>query len=174
MPLPLARLTCHAPTSVLLGLLMVLTAPYWQQAHAQTFGAWKLACDAGAVSCYVEQNTSLTDTGQRVLRVMAGDLGPERRPVLHLTVPLGIYIPLGVALRVDAGLQRKAEVHTCTSDGCEAMLPLDAELLAALTGGQLTQVAFLDAVTRRQITVAVPMAGFAQAYTGLQQRAATR
>jgi invasion protein IalB len=105
---------------------------------------------------------------------MAGDLGPERQPVLHLTVPLGIYIPLGVALRVDAGPQRKAEIHTCTTDGCEAMIPLDAELLAALTGGQLTQVAFLDAVTRRQITVAMPMTGFAQAYTALQRKATAR
>lgn len=172
MPSPLARFPFTAPTSVLLGCMLLLTAAFGPQANAQVFNNWQLACEASRVTCYVSQNTSLTETGQRVLRAVAGNLGPEEQPVLHLTVPLGIYIPLGVALRVDAGPQRKAEVHTCTSDGCEAVLPLDAELLAALTGGQLTQVAFLDAVTRRQITVAVPMAGFAQAYTALQQRAA--
>lgn len=165
----------HRPYRLLIsGLILALGGQFALDAEAQTFENWRLSCEVDKPPCYISQSTTLKETGQRILRVLAGNLGPEGRPVLHLSVPLGIYIPLGVALRVDEGPQLKAEVHTCTPDSCEAMLPLDAELLAALESGEITQVAFLDAVTRRQITVAVPMAGFSQAYTALQQKAGPR
>ena len=168
------------PIAVLLCLFLTLGGPFSRPAEAQapspkqTFESWLLACEGGRPLCYISQSIQLTETGQRILRVAAGNLGPEGQPILHLTVPLGIHLPLGVALRVDEGPQHKAEVQTCTADGCEATLLLDTELLAALNDGKLTQVAFLDAVTRRQITVAVPMAGFRQAHTALQQQATGR
>lgn len=174
------RATGRLPIAVLLCLFLTLGGPFSRPAEAQapspkqTFESWLLSCEDGRPPCYISQSIQLKETGQRILRVVTGHLGPEGRPILHLTVPLGIYLPLGVALRVDEGPQRKAEVQTCTADGCEATLLLDTELLTALTEGKLTQVAFLDAVTRRQITVAVPMAGFRQAYTALQQQAASR
>lgn len=168
------------PIAVLLCLFLTLGGPFSRPAEAQapspkqTFESWLLACEGGRPFCYISQSIELTETRQRILRVVAGNLGPEGQPILHLTVPLGIHLPLGVALRVDEGPQHKAEVQTCTADGCEATLLLDTELLAALNDGKLTQVAFLDAVTRRQITVAVPMAGFRQAHTALQQQATGR
>lgn len=172
------RLLIYVLSSLILALASQFPRPAAAQAPSpsptQTFESWRLSCEGGKPPCFISQSIQLTDTGQRILRVMAGNLGPEERPVLHLTVPLGIYIPLGVALRVDDDPQRKAEVHTCTADGCEALLLLDPELLAALAGGKLTQVAFLDAVTRRQITVAVPLAGFGLAYTALQRQAGAR
>lgn len=170
------RLLLSILPGVILAIAGQISLPAAAQAPSpkQTFESWLLSCEDGRPPCYISQSIQLTETGQRILRVVTGHLGPEGRPILHLTVPLGIYLPLGVALRVDEGPQRKAEVQTCTADGCEATLLLDTELLASLTEGKLMQVAFLDAVTRRQITVAVPMAGFRQAHTALQQQATGR
>jgi invasion protein IalB len=185
MLLALSHRIFRLSQSALLGLLLLASVQLTAQAQAQTpnpspppqaqtFQGWLLTCEVETQPCFVSQSTHLKDTGERVLRVVAGHLGAEGKPVLHLSVPLGIYLPLGVALKIDEGAQLKVEVHTCTPGGCEAMLNLDAELLGALSGGKVSQVAFLDAVTRRQVTVAVPMAGFKEAYAALEQKAAAR
>lgn len=139
---------------------------------AQTFQDWILSCDTEATPCYVSQSASLKETGQRVFRVVVGPLGAGGKPIVHLSVPLSIYLPAGVALKIDEGAQLKAEVQTCTPRGCEAMLDLDAALLKSLEGAKVSQVAFLDAVTRRQITMVVSMLGFRNAYAALKQQAA--
>lgn len=138
----------------------------------QTFQDWVLTCEAETKPCYVSQSATLKETGQRVFRVVVGYLGAEGKPILHMSVPLGIYIPAGVALKIDEGAQLKTEVQTCTPGGCEAMLNLDAALIESLESAKASQAAFLDAVTRRQVTIVVSMAGFKEAYAALKQQAA--
>jgi len=145
-----------------------------QPAASEVFQDWVLTCEAVGKPCYVSQSANLKETGQRVLRVAVGYLDAESKPLLHLSVPLGIYIPAGVALKIDEVAQLKAEVRTCTASGCEAILHLDNSLSESLEAAKTSQVAFLDALTRRQIVIVVSMAGFKEAYGALKQKTATR
>ena len=160
-------------------LLLGTVLPAAVQVHAQpaaseVFQDWLLTCGAVGKSCYVSQSANLKETGQRVLRVAVGYLDAENQPLLHLLVPLGIYIPAGVALKVDEVRQLKAEVRTCTASGCEAMLQLDNSLSESLEGAKICQVAFLDALTRQQIVIVVSMAGFKEAYGALKRQTGSR
>ncbi len=145
------------------------TAPAGKQPPFETFQDWRLQCDAGKKRCFIFQNTNLEKTGQQILAVVVGNLGPEGKHILHLTVPLGIYLPPGVAIRIDEGKQIDIPVLTCTPKGCEAVLNMEVPLWSALEKGKAANVAFLDAVTRRQITVAVSLSGFTDAYTALRR-----
>jgi len=135
----------------------------------QAFKDWLFKCEAEPKRCFAFQHTSLQETGQRLLGVVVGNLGPEGKQILHLTVPLGIYIPPGVAMKIDQGQQITVPVFTCTPTGCEAMLDLEAPLLSDLERAKAMNVAFLDAVTRRQITVTVSLAGFHAAYASVRR-----
>lgn len=138
-------------------------------APPQKFQDWQLKCEAETKRCYTFQRTDLQTTGQQVLNVVLGNIGPEGKHVVHFTVPLSIYIPPGIALKIDEGEQINVPVHTCTPNGCEAMLDLDVGLLAALESAKASNVAFLDAATRKQITIGVSMAGFKEAYAALRR-----
>lgn len=135
----------------------------------QVFKDWKLQCEAETKRCYIFQRTDVQETGQRVLNVVIGNLGPDGKQVLHFTVPLGIYIPAGIAMKIDEDEQMTIPVHTCMPAGCEGMLNLEAKTLAALESAKGVNIAFLDAVTRNQITVGVSVSGFRDAYTALRR-----
>lgn len=157
-------------------LVAVHSMPAWAQskdaeakaAPAQVFQDWKLQCEAKAKRCYIFQRTDLQTSGQQVLNVVVGNLGPDGTHIMHFTVPLGIYIPPGIAMKIDDGDQINVPVHTCTPNGCEAILSLESKVLSTLESAKTTNVAFLDAVTRQQLTIGVSMAGFSDAYAALR------
>lgn len=141
---------------------------------AQVFRDWRLQCERDSKRCFIYQRTDLQKTGQQVLGVVVGNLGPKGEHIIHLTIPLGIYIPPGVALKIDDGEQISLSVHTCSPKGCEAMINMEQSLLSALQKGKAANIAFLDAVTRRQITVGVSLMGFGDAYAALRRRLSLR
>lgn len=156
------------------------------QFESQTFNDWKLDCEAQdkqtkkadtAVQdkrCFIFQNVHLQDSDQRILGVIVGNLGEKGQSILHVTVPLGVFIPAKVALKIGDGEQFQAGVQTCTVLGCEVVFELDEFVIGALLDAELTSVAFLDAVTRRQITVGLSMTGFKTAYHALKKTLATK
>ncbi len=84
-----------------------------------------------------------------------------------MTVPLGVLLPSGVALKVDKGQRFDAPFKICTAKGCEAGIPRDDLLLRTMKRGLVARIAFLDGITRRQITVPVSLKGFAAAFRTL-------
>lgn len=155
-----------------LSRLAMLPAFFLSVAVAQenvdrTFQNWMFRCEKPAQRCYVFQNVHLEATGQKVIGVVAGALGPNGERILHFTVPLGIHLPVGVVLKIDDAAQFTAPVETCIATGCELAIPLDDPRLKTLLEALVVRVGFLDAVTRRQITVAISMQGFKDAYAAM-------
>lgn len=139
--------------------------------NGQVFKDWVVKCEGGegqSERCYIVQNIVITQTGQRLLTFTAGYIGADSGPVAHLLLPLGMYLPAGVALKVDSGEQFKAPVIICSANGCEASLSLDDDLLPQLKNGLVAQVAFLDGTARRQITISVSLKGFTAAFNSLK------
>ena len=53
-----------------------------------------------------------------------------RRAMLAALMPLGIFLPAGVAARNDKGEQFALVPQTCTKNGCEAAVVLNDKTLA--------------------------------------------
>ena len=110
----------------------------------------------------------ITESGQRLLTLAAGYLGPKGEPWITLSVPLGMFLPAGVALKVDEEERFDVPFKICTAKGCDAGNPLDEVLLKSMKSGLVARIAFLDGITRRQITVPVSLKGFAAAFRTLK------
>ncbi len=137
----------------------------------QAFQDWMVKCegrDGKAERCFAFQNIVITESGQRLLTLAAGYLGPKGEPWIILTVPLGVLLPSGVALKVDKTQRFDAPFKICTAKGCEAGIPLDDVLLRTMKRGLVARIAFWDGITSRQITVPASLKGFAAAFGTLK------
>lgn len=169
------------PQKIRVGILLALLflsalagpAAHAAAAQEERYHDWILRCDdqlLWAKQCSISQSILLQETGQNVLRVVAGTLAEDKRRILHLTLPLALYLPAGVALKIDDQTQTIIPVETCTAGGCELAIPLDPPLLHSLQKAQALRVGFLDAVSRRQITVTVSLHGFSEAFAALTKK----
>lgn len=107
--------------------------------NGQKFGAWGVACQALAVNktrCHLEQ-TLLRDTDRvflaRSLAVWSDD---GSRGFLALQVPVGAYLPSGIALRAEgAETVHPLTWQSCSPELCEALIDLDDALMQELSQG---------------------------------------
>lgn len=162
----LRRLACRLMLFVMLPVFFLSTA-FAQENEDRTFQNWIFRCEEQTQRCFVFQNVHLESTGQRVIGAVVGALGPAGEHTLHFTLPLGLYLPAGVALKIDDAEQFTVPVETCLETGCELAIPLDDPRLKTLLEALVVRVGFLDSVTRRQITIAISMQGFSDAYAAM-------
>ena len=137
----------------------------------QVFQDWMIKCEGGedvTERCVAFQNIVVTQSRQQVLTVAVGYLGPQGEPWVILTVPLGVLLQSGVALKVDDGERFDALFKICTAKGCEAGIPPEDDVLWLLKAGLVARIAFLDGITGRQITVPVSLKGFSAAFQTLK------
>jgi invasion protein IalB len=97
------------------------------------FRDWRLDCRPDP--CRAATSVRGAD-GSEVLGVSAAG------ETLTLATPLPLFLPDGLALAVGAGPPRPVPWRTCAAGGCEATLPLDPELLAALRRERAATAAF--------------------------------
>ncbi len=137
----------------------------------QAFQDWMVKCEGGegvTERCFAFQNIVVTESRQQLLVLAAGYLGPKGEPWVILTVPLGVLLQSGLALKVDEGERFDTVFKICTAKGCEAGIPLDDDLLRLMKAGLVARIAFLDAITGRQITVPVSLKGFSASFQTLK------
>ncbi len=137
----------------------------------QAFQDWTVKCeggDGGTERCVAFQNIVVTQSRQQLLTVAAGYLGPKGEPWVILTVPLGVLLQSGVALKVDEGPRFDAVFKICTAKGCEAGISPEDDVLWLMESGLVARIAFLDGITGRQITVPVSLKGFSAAFQALK------
>ncbi len=138
------------------------------------FQDWTYRCGGKRLKgeqCIIMQNISIRESGQRLLGVAVGYLGPDESPWLILTTPLGIFLPAGIVFNIvrmgKGGEEYKIPIHVCMPGGCRAFIPLDKNLIWAMKMGSQAKVAFMDNNTRKVITVEVSLAGFTRGLEAL-------
>jgi invasion protein IalB len=114
--------------------------------------------------CFIIQNIYIESTGQRLLSVIAGIADAKNNQLLFFTLPLGVYIPTGMAFNVDGGKAMEIPIHVCMPDGCKANIEINDVLKILLMKGKEIKVVYIDANSRKQITVIVTLADFAINY----------
>ena len=134
------------------------------------FGDWTLACEAQGPSrtrCAAVQELTLEDGAARILRLTLGRLGARGEMALVALLPLGVYLPAGVALKVDGGRQIAMRMQTCARAGCEAALRVDDALMAALKRGRTLFVGFKGGPATGTVTVPASLDGISRAIAAI-------
>ena len=168
---------------ILATLLMCCSAALAAPAGAQQpkvgdkFGDWAFNCRAvgqdetvcGLFQIVVWQ----TDTGKSpimnlTLRRFDDAKSKTRKTVLAALMPLGIFLPAGVAARVDKGEQFALVPQICTKNGCEAAVILNEATLGALRAGEKLFVGFQAGAAGKVVTVSASLAGITKGLAALK------
>ncbi len=140
------------------------------QADEQTYGQWTVRCEATATAaareCIMFQNLVLRTGGQPVLQFAVGLAPADGTPTVVLSLPLGIALPPGVAIRIDDGTAAKFPVERCEPDGCRAGMKLRPATVKQLGAGDKLTITFFDG-ERKPIEMPLSLAGFTAAYQAL-------
>lgn len=162
--------------TVLAAAVLAMTAPSNAAAQSappgvEQFGDWGVTCPPEGSNmpkiCTMVQVVSATPEGQSesmlLMRASLALVGPDRTPAISIQVPLGVLLPAGIAVKIDEGEPLGMPYRLCGQDGCRAVLPVQAETLAAMKAGAEARVAFMDA-TGEQIVVPMSLTGFTAAF----------
>jgi invasion protein IalB len=120
-----------------------------------------------APECFMEQTAVLTKTGQLVASMTIRLPASSKQPVMMVQLPVGLYLPAGIVIKIDDGAPMRLVVQTCDLKGCYAGEQISAELLTAMKSGKQLAIVFQD-LAKKDITVPLTLARFAEAYERIQ------
>ena len=117
--------------------------------------------------CYVTRDF-VSDQGQPVLAVAVYDAkGPQPQKIARFLMPLGLMLRPGIRFTVDqSSAATPGQYAVCFPNGCFAeALGLKDDVVNAMKRGTNLNVSVQNQVGR-EVTFAVPLAGFGKAYDG--------
>ena len=133
--------------------------------------AWVSRCASATrqsvPECVVEQTAFLTKTGQLIASITVRLPPTNNQPVMMIQVPIGLYLPAGIAIQVDEAAPVRLAVQTCDLKGCYAGEQMSAELLSAMKAGKKLAIVFQN-LNKQNITVPLTLALFAETYQRIQ------
>ncbi|WP_414470889.1 invasion associated locus B family protein [Microvirga sp. M2] len=115
--------------------------------------------------CYTTRDF-VSDQGQPVLALAVYDVkGPQPQKVVRFVMPLGLLLQPGLRFAVDQGQATPGRYVMCLPNGCFAEAQVKDDFIASLKKGANLNVSVQNQVGR-EITFAVPAAGFGKAFDG--------
>jgi invasion protein IalB len=135
----------------------------------QKFGEWTYLCtekEDGDNRCFLAQDRVIEGKG-RALRLLLGRFSSKGEMVLKALTPLGIYLPSGVAYKIDENPQAPMVLQNCTAEGCEAAVLVDDKLLKDLQGGKKLVVGFTSGAAEKTIGVDAQLEGLVKGLEAL-------
>jgi invasion protein IalB len=113
--------------------------------EVRQFQDWVVRCgqpaEGAPQACEMVQQR-LDEQGQTVLAIAVGKVPNTDDPGMLIILPLGIWLPPGVVLRVDGGQEVPARVERCERRGCQVELLLEPNVLTLLRSGREANVLF--------------------------------
>lgn len=106
------------------------------------------------------------DTNKALLIATARYQGPDKTPMLVLTLPAIANLQRGVTFQVDQSQIYKANIQVCTAQSCVSEFKLTDDLMKLFRGG--TQASFSFGINPQgEVKRDVPLAGFGAAMDAL-------
>jgi len=149
---------------MILGLALVWTFSGAHSAAAQD-DKWQTACDDTRCQLFSEINNEDGTTLARLYMQNLAQDGQDANVVALVNLPLGVYIPSGVAVDVDDDYVFRAQLLECREDeGCRAAFDLTPQILEEMKMGGEMSVAIVDGRSRRALSFNFSLMGFTKAY----------
>ena len=132
---------------VLLPFLAATGAASAQGAVKGTHGDWQIRCDtppgAQKEQCALVQSVTAEDRPNVALTVLVLKTADQKSRILRVLAPLGVLLPSGLGLKIDATDVGRAGFVRCLPNGCVAEVMLDDTLIGQLrTGKSATFIIF--------------------------------
>lgn len=136
-----------------------------QPAQAQPIWGVNCAGTPKGLDCRAIQAMQITDTGQISLAVR---VPPEtKKPLMILLLPMGIYLPAGVTVRIGQDEAKTVQLQSCDGTGCLAEYAITEAEIAAMLKGQVLTISVQDR-DKQPVSVQVPATGFPTAYAKIK------
>ena len=130
-------------------------------AQGIAFADWFLTCSAGTEKQLCSLSQTVRDAkDRRIIQMTAKRAGAVA--YLELIVPLGIAVAYGVNLELSDTTMVQAKLVDCASDGCRAVLALDANVLPQIKAAKTLAVTFQDSKSGRTVSIGGSLRGFEQ------------
>jgi invasion protein IalB len=115
--------------------------------------------------CYTTRDF-VSDQGQPVLALAVYDVkGQQPQKVVRFVMPLGLLLQPGLRFAVDQGQATPGRYVMCLPNGCFAEAQVKDDFIAAIKKGNNLNVSVQNQMGR-EITFAVPAAGFGKSFDG--------
>lgn len=159
----------HPKALAAMALVVLKTALFSQAAVADEtkpevteFGDWRAVCRA---QCVIAQGLQNPEQPGVIYSSQISYVSNSSDPVLQLNLPLGIYLPPGVAVDIGENKHR-APVTVCLPEGCKVLLVLSPAIVKQLQdNAAYTVQMFVNEQTPRQLKFS--LRGFSDALASL-------
>ena len=168
-----------------LGLAAMLTLMGLGTAHADdttmppdtVFKSWTMICrkapqaqgdtTAPVPYCRIYHRVRVQDDANKALLIATARYqGPDKTPMLVLTLPAIANLQRGVTFQVDQSQIYKANIQVCTAQSCVSEFKLTDDLMKLFRGG--SQASFSFGINPQgEVKRDVPLAGFGAAMDAL-------
>jgi invasion protein IalB len=113
--------------------------------EVRQFQDWAVRCgrpaEGAPESCEMLQQRQ-DEQGQTVLAIAVGTVPNNANPGMLIILPLGIWLPPGVVVKVDGAKEVPARIERCERRGCQVELLLEPDVLTILKSGREANVLF--------------------------------
>ncbi|MGI9331793.1 MAG: invasion associated locus B family protein, partial [Gammaproteobacteria bacterium] len=167
----------RAATLVTLALAAIAAAPQAAAAptDGQKFKNWAARCEQVPTGegeqtkeqCYIFQTLAHKKTQKALLNVAVGYVADSGKPAAIFTLPLGVFLPPGLAIKIDGAEPSRLPIQLCTQEGCRGVLELTEKVVSQLKAGSEAKIAFFDA-RRREVVVPISLLGFTAGFNSLR------
>ncbi len=161
------------PAAVVQGAVEV--KPSSNPEHGKQYGDWIKECEIIVEAdtteieiCQIMQMLSEPDSDRVVVKVAIGYVPTNDKPVMVISLPLGIFLPPGAQLRVDESEQvGRVPINNCFPAGCQAGAELDSDFVERLSKGNVLQITF-GAPSGQAVTAEISLKGFTAGLNSLK------
>jgi invasion protein IalB len=156
---------------LLVTLLLVFPAQVSAQGEVKAkYGDWDLRCDTppGAQNeqCVVMQFVTAEDRENVGLSVVVMKTADKQARILRVLAPLGVLLPRGLGLRIDATDMGTTGFIRCLPNGCVSEVLMDDALIEQFRAGR--EAMFIIFQTPEEgIGVPISLAGFGEGFDAL-------
>ncbi len=164
-------------TGLITAVMLSLLAVPFQLAAAEkgkNFKDWGHKCEKpkgfDKEICFIFQRITNKENDKKVADITIA-YAPKAgsKPLMVVTLPLGVFLPAGIQLRVDQEKETaRAQFVQCIQDGCQARVVMDDKMMSKLKGGNRLGVAFLTP-QQKQLGFPVSLSGFTAAIDSLKK-----
>jgi invasion protein IalB len=135
---------------------------------------WTVVCgsprEGAPEQCEMRQH--ITDAeGNTLVLAVVGQLPNRSEPGMLVLMPLGIYLPAGVALQIDNGPEVPLEVQRCIQGSCQVELLLEGDIMRQMKAGTKATVTYAGQNQQGQVgrvQAAISLLGFTAALGRVQ------
>ncbi|MBV2130573.1 invasion associated locus B family protein [Arsukibacterium indicum] len=150
-------------TVLLLSALACTAATAETKPDVTEFGDWRLVCNT---QCVIAQGLQNPEQPAIIYSSQISYVSNSTDPVLQLNLPLGIYLPPGVAIDIGEN-EHRAPVAVCLPEGCKVLLQLTPAIVQQLKDHPAYTVKlFVSEQTPRQLKFS--LRGFSEALASLK------